>query len=107
MHIIEQVLGIKFPTDAQHTKHKISNKMSIGVWLQITHHGVTQDDVQRASMYVELYSKRKEMNGLYWFGPSYRVIVFTSSQRVAFYIELIDMIVRVQRGAPYLSLYRG
>ena len=29
MHIIEQVSGIKFPTDAHHTKLKISNKMSL------------------------------------------------------------------------------
>ena len=47
------------------------------------------------------------MNDLYWFGPSCRVIAFTSSQRVAFCIGLIGMIVRVTRGAPYLSLYRG
>ena len=30
-----------------------------------------------------------------------------SSQRVAFCVGLIGMIVRVTRGAPYLSLYRG
>ena len=64
-------------------------------------------DVQRASMYVELDSKRKEMNGLYWFMPSYRVIDFTSSQCLAFCVGLIGMIVRVTRGALYLLLYRG
>ena len=68
---------------------------------------VTWDNVRRASAYAELDSKRKEMNGLYWFGPSYRVIAFTSNRHVAFYVRLIGMIVRVTRGAPYLSLYRG
>ena len=44
-----------------------------------------------ALTYVELDNKHKETNVLYWCGPSW-----------------IDcMIIRVTRGAPYLSLYRG
>jgi hypothetical protein len=40
-------------------------------------------------------------------GPRNRVTAFTSSRRVAFCVVLIGMIVRVIRGAPNLSLYRG
>ena len=40
-------------------------------------------------------------------GPYDRVIAFTSSRRVAFCVGLIGMIVHVQGGAPYLSLYTG
>jgi hypothetical protein len=40
-------------------------------------------------------------------GPHYRVIAFTSSQRATFCVGLMGLIVRVTRGAPYLSLYRG
>jgi hypothetical protein len=38
--------------------------------------------------------------------PRERVIAFTLSQRVAFCIGLIGMIVCIRGGAPYLTLYR-
>jgi hypothetical protein len=71
---------------------------TVGVWWPISRHGVTWDDVRRASAYAELDSKRKETNDLYWFGPSCQAIPFTSSRRVAFCVGLIGMIVRVIRG---------
>ena len=40
-------------------------------------------------------------------GPHNRVSALMSSRCVAFCVGLIGMIVRVTRGAPYLSLYRG
>jgi len=58
----------------------------------------SREPVRRASVYIGLDGKCKETNDLYWFGPSCRVIAFTSSWRVAFCVGLIGMIVGVTRG---------
>ena len=70
----------------------------------------TWDGVRRASAYGELDSKCKEINDLYWFGPSYRVIAFTSSRHVAFLRWINCMIVRIMAFADLGSsvlLYIG